>query len=184
MATPAPDSWQNWLILTLAPDGSGWPQGRDSRSLCEPSDVPPQLYTIGYEDHKTPASLTAALLRAGVVRLVDVRELPISRRKGFAKRALSEALADCGIAYEHDRALGNPKSSRDLYRSGQQDEGERQYLAHLRNGSSTAVDALATGLSDATTCLLCFEADHAACHRALIVEELRDRCPGLQVEHL
>jgi uncharacterized protein (DUF488 family) len=184
MTTPAPDSWQNWLMLTLAQDSKGWPHGRDSWPLCEPSDVPPQLYTIGYEDHKTPASLTAALLRVGVVRLVDVRELPISRRRGFAKRALSEALAASGIAYEHDRALGNPKPSRDLYRSGQQEEGERQYLAHLRNGSATAVDALAAGLSDAATCLLCFEADHTTCHRALIVEELRDRCPGLQVKHL
>lgn len=142
------------------------------------------LFTIGYEDHKTPDSLTAELLTAGVRRLVDVRELPISRRRGFAKRALGTALSEAGIAYEHDRALGNPKPSRDLYRSGRQAEGERQYLAHLRNGSAVAVDALASRLDETPTCIMCFEADHASCHRALIVQELRERRPDLQVKHL
>ena len=142
------------------------------------------LYTIGYERHKTPDSLTARLNGAGVTRLVDVRELPISRRRGFAKTALSAALADVGITYEHERALGNPKPSRDLYRSGHQAEGERQYLAHLRNGSAAAVDALAVRLADEPTCVLCFEHDHRECHRALIVAELRERLPDLLVEHL
>ena len=146
--------------------------------------VSPLLFTIGYEDHKTPGSLTDALRTAGVRRLVDVRELPISRRRGFAKRALATALSDAGITYEHERALGNPKASRDLYRSGRQAEGERQYLARLRNGSATAVDALALRLDDMPTCIMCFEADDTTCHRALIAQELRERRPELQVEHL
>lgn len=144
----------------------------------------PLLYTIGYERHRTPDSLTAMLKDAGVTRLVDVRELPISRRKGFAKKALAAALAEAGIGYEHERALGNPKPSRDMYRSGRQAEGERQYLAHLRNGSSDAVDELAATLADEPTCVLCFEHDHRECHRALIVAELRERLPNLLVEHL
>jgi uncharacterized protein (DUF488 family) len=144
----------------------------------------PLLYTIGYERHRTPDSLTATLKDAGVTRLVDVRELPISRRKGFAKKALAAALAEAGIGYEHERALGNPKPSRDMYRSGRQAEGERQYLAHLRNGSSDAVDELAATLADEPTCVLCFEHDHRECHRALIVAELRERLPDLLVEHL
>ncbi len=146
--------------------------------------MPPVLFTIGYEDHKTPDSLTAVLLSAGVLRLVDVRELPISRRPGFAKRALSAALTEAGISYEHERALGNPKPLRDLYRSGRQADGERQYLAHLRNGSAAAVDALAGRLDETPTCIMCFEADHTSCHRALIVQELHRRCPDLRVEHL
>ncbi|MGO9789145.1 MAG: DUF488 family protein [Solirubrobacteraceae bacterium] len=88
------------------------------------------------------------------------------------------------MAYEHERALGNPKPSRDLHRSGRQRERERQYLVHLRNGSSSAVDALAERLDDESTCVLYFEHDHRACHRALIVEELRQRLPELVVEHL
>jgi uncharacterized protein (DUF488 family) len=144
----------------------------------------PVLYTIGYEQHRTPASLTDVLTSAGIKRLVDVRELAISRRRGFAKTALSAALGDVGIEYEHSRALGNPKPSRDLYRSGRQAQGERQYLAHLRNGSAASVDALAGTLDGEPTCLLCFEQDHRHCHRALLVEELGRRLPTLRVSHL
>jgi uncharacterized protein (DUF488 family) len=146
--------------------------------------VPAVLYTIGYERHATPTSLTSTLKQAGVTRLVDVRELPISRRKGFAKTALSAALADAGISYEHERALGNPKPLRDLYRSGRQEEGERGYLKHLRNGSAAAVDALAATLSEGATCVLCFEDDHRCCHRAILVEQLQRKLPALRVQHL
>lgn len=144
----------------------------------------PTLYTIGYEQHKTPDSLVMALKSAGIERLLDVRELPISRRRGFAKTALREALESAGINYEHERALGNPKPYRDLYRSGRQPEGERGYLAHIRNGSSWAVDQLAETLGDQKTCLLCFERDHRECHRSLIVRELHERGANVFVRHL
>ena len=57
----------------------------------------PTLFTIGYE-RATPPSLVAALRAAGVRRVVDVRALANSRRPGFAKRALSAALAEAGEA--------------------------------------------------------------------------------------
>jgi uncharacterized protein (DUF488 family) len=142
------------------------------------------LFTIGYEQHPTPASLTERLRGAGVERLLDVRELPLSRRRGFSKTALGAALADAGIRYEHERALGNPKPLRDLYRSGRQGEGEEGYRAHVRNGSAWAVRELARTLTEAATCLLCWEHDHRACHREVIVSELRRLVPDLAVEHL
>lgn len=144
----------------------------------------PKLFTTGYEQHPTPDALLAALRDAGVERLVDVRELPLSRRRGFSKTALAAALAEGGVEYQHARPLGNPKPYRDLYRAGQQDEGEKGYLAHIRNGSSYAVDELATDLDEQATCLLCFEADHTTCHRSLIVDELHARVADLDVEHL
>jgi uncharacterized protein (DUF488 family) len=144
----------------------------------------PALYTTGYEQHREPAALIKVLKEAGVRRLVDVRELPLSRRRGFSKTRLAEALAEAGIRYEHERALGNPKPMRDLYRSGRQEDGEAGYRAHVRNGSAWAVDWLADSLHDGPACLLCFEADHATCHRDVIVDELRHRMPALRVRHL
>jgi uncharacterized protein (DUF488 family) len=141
------------------------------------------ILTIGYEQHQAE-TLVRALVEARVERLLDVRELPMSRRQGFSKTALREHLARAGIVYEHDRRLGNPKPYRDLYRSGRQVEGEAAYLAHLRNGSAEAVDQLSGDLAKVRTCLMCFEHDHQACHRNLVVEELRLRCPSLRVEHL
>jgi uncharacterized protein (DUF488 family) len=151
---------------------------------AKPRAVSARLLTVGYEQHRTHASLTEALRAAGVERLLDVRELPLSRRRGFSKRALAAALGAAGIHYEHERALGNPKPLRDLYRSGRQREGEAGYLAHVRNGSAWAVHELARTLTETTTCLMCWEHDHRTCHRDVIVSELRRLVPGLQVEHL
>ena len=144
----------------------------------------PVLVTTGYEQHQTPDALVCELVAAGVYRLLDVRELPLSRRRGFSKTPLADALADAGIVYEHQRALGNPKPLRDLYRSGRQPEGEAGYRAYIRNGSAWAVDELAGSLSSVLTCLLCFEADHRACHRQLIVDELAARGVAFDVRHL
>ena len=146
--------------------------------------VTPTILTIGYERHREPASLVAALQAAGVQRLLDVRELPLSRRRGFSKTALAEALREGGIAYEHDRALGNPKPYRELYKAGDVARGRARYTAHVRNGSAPAVDRLAETLPESRTCVLCVEHDHEVCHRAVIVDELRQRLPQLVVEHL
>jgi uncharacterized protein (DUF488 family) len=143
-----------------------------------------KISTTGYEQHRTPDSLVTALAAAGVRRLVDVRELPLSRRRGFSKTKLGDVLCEAGIAYEHVRPLGNPKPLRDLYRSGRQPEGEAGYLAHVRNGSAWAVDDLAGRLDEEHVCVMCFEADHRTCHRTLLVAELVQRRPGLRVQHL
>ena len=49
------------------------------------------LYTIGYEG-SSMATFLAALAEAGVTQLVDVRQAPVSRKPGFARRALAEAM--------------------------------------------------------------------------------------------
>src|SRR4051812_18176245 len=47
-----------------------------------------RVWSIGYERYKQNHEFAARLHSAGVERLVDVRELPISRRRGYAKTAL------------------------------------------------------------------------------------------------
>jgi uncharacterized protein (DUF488 family) len=142
------------------------------------------LFTIGYEQHRTPSTLIDALRAAGVRRLVDVRELPLSRRRGFSKTALAAALDDAAIEYRHVRALGNPKAYRDLYKSGRVSEGEERYRAHLHNGSYPALIELGETLAESPTCLLCFETAHDECHRSVIVDALEARHDDLAVIHL
>ncbi len=74
-----------------------------------------ELMTIGYEG-LTVAGFLDLLRRCRVSRLVDVRELPISRKPGFAKAALSAAIEARGIRYEHLVALGCPREIRHRYR--------------------------------------------------------------------
>ena len=70
-----------------------------------------QLFTIGYEGAELDDFL-AVLKAAGTDVLLDVRELPISRRRGFSKNALKTALAEAGIDYRHEKQLGSPKDVR------------------------------------------------------------------------
>lgn len=55
---------------------------------------------------------------------------------------------------------------------------------HLNNGSRSALVELAESLGHGPTCLLCFERDHAECHRDVIVEALQELQPDLAVGHL
>jgi uncharacterized protein (DUF488 family) len=143
----------------------------------------PRLFTIGYE-RRTPSELVDALLDAGVARVVDVRELPLSRRPGFSKQPLSNALAAAGIEYEHVRGLGNPKEHRELYKRGDLEGGRNGFRTHLDNGSRGALLELAASINGKPTCLLCLEEHVEMCHRAVIVEALREEVPRLAVTHL
>ncbi|MBK1660763.1 DUF488 domain-containing protein [Paracraurococcus ruber] len=130
----------------------------------------PPLFTIGYEG-ATPDALVAALRAAGVTRLVDVRELPNSRRPGFAKRALSAALEAAGIAYDHARALGTPAEGRAAAKAGRTAEMQRIFAARLAGTEAQAALAQLAGQARAErVCLLCLEADPMRCHRRLVAE--------------
>lgn len=151
-----------------------------------PNRVPimaPSLFTVGYESRLLD-ELIDELVGAGVERLVDVRELPLSRRRGFSKTGLSEALSEVGIEYVHVRALGNPKPNRERYWAGDVEGGAAVYRKHLSNGSRWALLELAESLGADRACLLCFERNHAECHRDVIVDALRELQPGLAVSHL
>jgi uncharacterized protein (DUF488 family) len=143
----------------------------------------PKLFTVGYEG-RSIEELVDALHAAGVERLIDVRELPLSRRRGFSKTALGDALRKAGILYVHVKALGNPKPNRERYWAGDVEGGAAVYRAHLNNGSRSALRELAESLGDDPACLLCFERDHTVCHRDVIVEELEALAPRLKVSHL
>jgi uncharacterized protein (DUF488 family) len=142
-----------------------------------------RLFTTGYEQHD-PASLVATLRAAGVRRLVDVREFPSSRKRGFSKTALAAALNDAGIDYVHVRALGNPKPNRDLWRAGRRAEAQSRYRQYLTTDAHDALAELDGSLDEAPTCLLCLEADPVDCHRTLVAEALIARRGALDIVHL
>ncbi len=125
------------------------------------------IFTASYEGRSLEDFL-ADLRSRGVRCVADVREAPISRKRGFSKSALSEALNTIGIAYLHFRALGCPKAIRDTYR----DDGDwtrytQAYMKHLRQQQS-ALEELATVTDAQPTALLCYEADFNRCHRTYV----------------
>ena len=130
-----------------------------------------KLYTIGYEGASVE-KLVQTLQNMGVQVLADVRELPLSRKKGLSKKGLSERLAEAGIEYLHYRDLGDPKAGRTAVRAGDYLEFERIFSAHL--SSEKAQVALCDLLSVAgskVTCMMCFERCATVCHRSYIADQ-------------
>jgi uncharacterized protein (DUF488 family) len=83
-----------------------------------------KLFTIGYE-RAAISDLIATLREVGVGALIDVRDLPVSRKRGFSKRALGQRLEEVGIRYIHLRDLGGPKPGREAARRGDFEQFER-----------------------------------------------------------
>ncbi len=140
-----------------------------------------RIFTIGYEASTVP-DFIAALKQAGVQRVIDVRALPLSRRPGFSKSALSAALALAGIHYVHLKALGTPADGRAAARAGRHAELERIYAGQLELPEAIAQGAVMLELAaEKPSALLCFERDPAQCHRTLLLDAV---APAAQVLHL
>lgn len=141
------------------------------------------LCTIGYERFTNEQWLDS-LVAHRIQTVVDVREMPLSRKAGFSKTKLSEALAARGIEYVHLKALGNPKTYRDRLREGWDfDEFEGKY-AEILERESEAVAMLTALTESRRVCLVCFEEDPARCHRSIVAEYLARWMPNLRVSHL
>lgn len=140
--------------------------------------------SIGYERFSSNADFASALREANVEILVDVRDLPISRKRGFAKTALAEAVGELGIDYLHMKGLGNPKPIRDRYKAGDVDGGRAMYEDLLRKERSEYLVQLAEIIRDSRVALMCVEHNEDACHRQSILRALEGQMGPLQIGHL
>ena len=141
------------------------------------------LATIGYEGASLEDFL-ATLLLAEVKRVIDIRELPQSRRRGFSKNILARALEVHGIAYSHIRALGDPKHGREAARAGRFDEFRQIFYAHIDRPEARDALALAATLAgEARSALLCYERNPKHCHRSIVADRL-NVLYTFQVNHL
>ena len=116
------------------------------------------------------AEFLAALEEAGVERVIDVRAVPNSRRPGFSKTPLRNALSETGIDYVHLRSLGTPADGRAAARAGHHDDLRRIYAGQLELPEAIAESAQMLDLAaEKASALLCYERDPAACHRTLLL---------------
>ena len=144
------------------------------RIVLDSSLVPKQraIISIGYEG-RTPREFLALLRANGVRKVIDVRELPLSRRKGFSKTPLSTLLETAGIAYQHLRAAGNP------HRALKADTARclALYAQHIA-AHPEVVDLVTTGLAEKDpVAVICFERAHADCHRSRLLEAVDRKRP-------
>lgn len=140
------------------------------------------LLTFGYEG-LTIDEFIHRLNDADVKAVVDIRELPLSRKKGFSKTSFSAALSVHGIAYLHVPALGCPKPIRNQYKAdGNWRTYTKDFLAYVATQEAPIQELVK--ISRATTaCLVCFEADFSMCHRTFVARAARQH-GGPTVMHL
>jgi uncharacterized protein (DUF488 family) len=145
--------------------------------------VPKQIFTLGYEG-ANPSDFVRTLQEVGVSLLIDVRELPQSRRAGFSKRVLAESLAAVGIGYRHMKQLGDPKPGREAARRGDMNAFRMIFGAHLElDATRTAISDAAVDAERETVALMCFERNPKNCHRSIVAERICDIVSG-EIVHL
>ena len=133
------------------------------------------LSTIGYEG-KTLDEFIGELKQAGVALILDVRAVAASRRPGFSKTALSNALRENGIDYRHYRALGTPAAGREAARKGRTALMREIYAVQLDTPEAElALEQLLGDAGERHAALLCYEREAAGCHRSMLVERMLER---------
>ena len=140
-----------------------------------------RIFTIGYEG-ATVGEFVEALKTAKVKRVIDVRAVANSRRPGFSKTPLRNALAEENIDYVHLRALGTPADGRAAARAGRHEDLVRIYAGQLELPEAIAQGAQMLDLAgEKPSAVLCYERDPAGCHRTLLLTAV---APDAEVVHL
>lgn len=133
---------------------------------------------VGYEG-KDIASFVRELTAWKIGTVVDVRLNPISRKKGFSKRALTEALADAAIAYTHMPRLGNPKDNREGFgapgTAAAKAAGARYQALLDSEEAATGIIDLTNLAAEQRVAVLCFEASEVCCHRKYVLARIKER---------
>lgn len=136
------------------------------------------VYTIGYEG-LTANSFINILAQYNIEQILDVREIPISRKPGFSKGKLAGLLENAGISYVHMKELGSPKDIRDmLHETKDYDTFFNEYRHYIGSHFNYIQDAWEL-VTEKRTCLLCFEKKPSECHRSVIAEYLRISMPNV-----
>ena len=126
------------------------------------------VYTIGYEGCDIRDFLDT-LEAVSIEVLVDVRELPLSRRKGFSKSKLALELRARGIEYLHLKPLGDPKAGREAARAGDWEAFKDVFSSRLSSpDAQIALDELRTLARHRVVCMMCFEKSASCCHRSAL----------------
>jgi transcriptional regulator with XRE-family HTH domain len=135
------------------------------------------IVSVGYEG-RTIDAFVADLVSAGVRTVADVRLNAISRKTGFSKTRLREALATAGIDYRHMRSLGNAKENREPFWDGRVEEGRRVFRKALQSPEAeSSLRELANLATEEVVAVLCFETDAEKCHRKVIIDEVVEAAP-------
>ena len=143
-----------------------------------------QLFTVGYEG-ATINSFVSRLRHNNIDCVLDIREVPLSRKRGFSKTELARRLNRFGIEYVHIRELGSPKPIREkLKLTRDYSTFFKKMQTHLTN-KKDAIETAYHYVMTNTCCLMCFERLAAQCHRMIVAKKIKRRDGnGLQIRNI
>jgi uncharacterized protein (DUF488 family) len=139
-----------------------------------PAPAAPRVVALGHSNRPL-AEFLAMLREHGVRLLVDVRRHPGSRAVPWARgEALAAALAEAGIAYRHEPALGGRRSpAAGSPNTGWRNPQFRGYADHMASGEfQAALAGLLRHASREAVAVMCSEAVPWRCHRSLLADAL------------
>ena len=144
-----------------------------------------ELFTVGYEGREID-EFVRLLKKHRITRLIDIRDIPISRKKGFSKNLLHERLAEEHIDYVHIKALGSPPELREKVRAGKDyDAFFKEFTAHISKHMMEGVKEAGQYMADGVNCLMCFERSQEQCHRSVVAAKIKSISrAGLTIIHL
>ena len=154
----------------------------DKRTLERPN-ADREVYTIGYSGFSIDGFLDR-LMRIGIVRVIDVRNNPSSRKYGFSKNRLALFCSLVGIEYESFPELGIPHEQR---RTAHTDSEYCSLFSTYRCGIVTqqqaAISSVSSFLQQEPSVLMCLESDPERCHRSHLARVMLGKGKG-EITHL
>lgn len=146
---------------------------------------PIKVFTTGYEKRDI-FGFVENLQRHNIKTLIDVRELPISRKTGFSKSKLTEYLHNSNIKYIHIRELGSPKALRtQLYEDSNYEVFFKGYRKYLKSKIDIVEDLYHELITNELCCIMCYERNPSQCHRTVVAEKIKDiDGNGLIITHI
>ncbi|MBP3524125.1 MAG: DUF488 domain-containing protein [Clostridia bacterium] len=134
------------------------------------------VYTIGYEGRDIDEFISI-LMKNEIEQLLDVREIPVSRKVGFSKSKLCSALENAGISYIHMKELGSPKEIRDsLHQTHDYEAFFKAYQYYIGTHFSYVQTAW-EHIIKKKTCIMCFERKPSECHRSALAQYIKTSMP-------
>lgn len=144
-----------------------------------------EIFTIGYEGFD-PHQFMVWLNNYNINVVADVRNLPLSRKKGFSKTALSTLLEENSIEYVNYRNLGAPKELRTfLLETKDYHTFFKRYKKVISENMNDIDRILKTVNEGKKVALLCYEKEPEKCHRSVVAKEIKKRDGnGLKIKNL
>lgn len=146
-----------------------------------------KLFLTGYE-RETVESFIKKLRLKKITTVIDVREIPLSRKNGFSKNNLSQLLRKNDIKYYHFPKLGSPILLRNKLReTGDYLTFFERYYHHISNPKYNEIINTVIKLvvnNGESSALLCFEKETDLCHRSIIATKVLERNSGISAIHL